>query len=67
LVSFLARFFDSPDAESVSPERGRISPHFQQRGGISRTIRRSSDTKFCDEQAGQSRIMRAILPFFLTV
>jgi hypothetical protein len=34
---------------------------------MSRTIRRSSDTKFCDEQAGQERIMRAILPFFLPV
>jgi len=67
LVSFPERFFDSPDAGSVSPERGRISPHFQQRGGISRAIRRSFDTKFCDEQAGQERIMRAILPFFLSV
>jgi hypothetical protein len=67
LVSFLARFFDSPGAESVSPDGGRISPHFQQRGGISRTIRRSFDTKFCDEQPGHSRIMRVILPSFLTV
>jgi hypothetical protein len=60
-------FFDSPDADSVSAGRGRICPHFQQRGGISRAERRSSETKFCDEQAAQSRIMGAILHFFLTV
>jgi hypothetical protein len=64
-VSFFpVRFFDSPCAATVSPERGRISPHFQQRGGISRADRRSSETKFCEEQAAQSRIMRGILPFF---
>jgi hypothetical protein len=64
VFSFLVRFFDSLAPESVSPGRGRISPHFQQRGGISRAFRRSSDTKFCDEHATQARIMRAILPFF---
>jgi hypothetical protein len=61
------RFFDSIGTGSVSPGRGRTSPHFQQQGGISRTVRRSSETKFCDEQTAQSRIMGIILPFFLSV
>jgi hypothetical protein len=67
VIPFPVRFFDSSCAGSVSPERGRISPHFQHRGGISRADRRSSEMKFWDEHAVHSRIMRGILPFFLIV
>jgi hypothetical protein len=57
------RLLDSPVPERVSSAVGSGSPHFQHLGGDSATARLSADTKFCDEQAAQTRIMRAILPF----
>src|SRR4030065_122489 len=43
-------------ASPASMGSGR--PHSQHRGGVSRTARRSSETKFCAEQAPQSTIIR---------
>jgi hypothetical protein len=54
---------DSTVPAPVSFARGSGSPHFQQRGGISATAFRSSETKFCAEQAVQASIIGAILPF----
>jgi len=62
LIRF-SRVLDSPVPERVSSAAGSGSPHFQHLGGISATARRSADTKFCDEQAAQWRIIGAILPF----
>jgi hypothetical protein len=54
---------DSTVPDPVSSARGSGSPHFQQQAGISATAFRSSETKFCAEQAVQVRIIGAILPF----
>jgi len=55
--------FDSPAPWPVSSSAGSGSPHFQQRGGISPTAPRSAETKFCEEQAEQYKIIGVILHF----
>jgi hypothetical protein len=55
--------FDSHAPGPVSSFAGSGSPHFQQRGGIPPTAPRSADTKFCEEQVEQYRIIGVILHF----